>query len=458
MLALMSDLVLVNRSIVGPGYDRALERLGREIDLTVHEFASGDDVWTWKVPNAWDVREAWFSDGTTRYADFAEHPLHLWSHSLPFSGRVSRDELMAHITTQPERPEAIPFDFRYYERAWGFCLQDTRLAELTADEYEVVIDTEEFPGALRVGEHVVAGESEESVLIVAHLDHPGQANDDLAGVAVAMEVARRMAGTRPRLTYRFLFVPEQIGSIAYLSRHEDLIGSFRHGLFLEMLGLDQPLALQHSRGGDDRIDKAMALALGELGKPFVEGRFLEVIVNDEQVLNGPGVGIPTVSLSRATPPPQAVDSPVAQFFTGLPFPEYHTSDDSMAIVSEDSLLESADVVTRALQILDADLYPQRRYRGPVHLSRYGLWVDWRVDPALNERAHHLLWCFEGDKSLSDIALEVDLPFDSVRAYVQRFVDAGLVELGPEPWPDQPDAPSSARRRESPSESVASPTA
>ncbi len=458
MLALMSDLVMVNRSILGPGYDRALERLGRDIDLTVHEFASGEDVWTWKVPNAWDVREAWFSDGTTRYADYAEHPLHLWSYSLPFRGRVSRDELMAHLTTEPQRPAAIPFDFRYYERTWGFSLQHARLAELTADEYEVVIDTQEAPGTLRVGEHVVAGESEESVLIVAHLDHPGQANDDLAGVAVAMEVARRMAGTRPRLTHRFLFVPEQIGSIAYLSRHEELIGSFRHGLFLEMLGLDQPLALQHSRDADDRIDRALGLALAERGQPFVEGSFLEVIVDDSRCQRAWRRDPHRLALARdAAAAGARLPGGAVLHRAALPRVPH------LRRLDGDRQRGVARRVRRRRHPRPAD--PRRRSLSAAALSRAGAPVALRAVGRLarrpgpkNERAHHLLWCLEGDKSLSDIALEIDLPFDSVRAYVQRFVDAGLVELGAEPWPDQPDAPSSARRRESPSESVAPSTA
>lgn len=429
-----------NRSLVGPGYDRALERLSREIPLEILEVPSGEDVWTWQVPNAWDVRAAHFEAGGVRYADFERHPLHLWSYSLPFRGRVSREELLQHVTTNPDRPGAIPFDFRYYEREWGFSLEHERLAELSSDEYDVTIDIDERPGSLKVGEHVVAGESEDSILIVSHLCHPGQANDDLAGVAVAVEVAKRLQGRTPRLTVRFLFVPEQIGTIAYLARNEARIPTLRHGLFLEMLGIDQPLALQHSKRGDAAVDKAVALALRETAEPFLERGFLEVIVNDEQVLDGPGVDIPTVSLSRATPPPSE-RSNVAQFHSGLPYPEYHTSDDSMAIIREEKLLQAASVVERTLEILDADRYPRRLYRGTVHLSRYGLWVDWRTDPSLNERVHHFMWSFEGDKSLADIALETELPFDTVREYVDRFVAAGLVELA-----DGASPPSASARR------------
>jgi aminopeptidase-like protein len=430
VLELMRDIWMENRAVLGPGYDAALERLGGELDLTVHEVPSGEDVWTWKVPEAWTAHEAWFEANGTRYADFAEHPLHLWSYSLPFEGEVSREELLRHITTDPARPDAIPYDFRYYERDWGFCLPHNRLKELTEDSYRVHIATESFPGTLKVGEHVIEGELEDSIVMAAHLCHPAQANDDLAGVAVSVEVAKRLAGRRPRHTLRFLYLPEHIGSVAYLSRHEHLLPSFRYGMFLEMLGIAQPHALQHSQQGDSAIDGALVLALRESGRPFVEAGFLRVVCNDEQVMNGPGVGIPTPSLTRARPTTLTDDSAYPRFTEGKPYPEYHTSDDSLDIIDERALEESTSVVLRALEILDQNAVPKRLYRGTVHLSRHGLWVDWRVNPKLNEKIDHLMWCFEGDKTLIDIALELDLPFGDLREYVERFAAAGLVELTP----------------------------
>ena len=433
MLELMRDIVGENRTIIGPGYDRALARLGRDLPLEVHEVPSGSSVWTWQVPDAWEVKEAWFEADGRRYADVREHPLHVWSHSLPFDGWVTREELLEHITTYPDRPHTIPFDFRYYERGWGFCLPHATLEELTADRYYVRIATEEGPGTLKVGEHVIPGASADSILVVAHLDHPGQANDDLAGVAVAHEVARRLAGVEFRHTLRFVFLPEHIGSVAYLSLHEDRLGEFKHGMFLEMLGIDQPFALQRSRQDDAPVDRAAVLALEATGQAFEQRGFLQVIANDEQVINGPGVDVPCISISRAKP--QQVDEVgFRQFHSHLPYPQYHSSDDSMEIIDADRLEESVQLVCETLRILDADAFPRRLYRGTVQLSRYGLWVDWRVDPKLNERIDYLMWCFEGDKSLSQIARETELPFDTVREYVDRFVAAGLVELGATPWP------------------------
>ena len=67
------------------------------------------------------------------------------------------------------------------------------------------------------------------------------------------------------------------------------------------------------------------------------------------------------------------------------------------------------------------------------LSRHGLWVDWREDRALNLATERIMLMLEGDQSIIDIAHAVDLPLNTVRSYVNRFVDAGLVEPGWVPW-------------------------
>ena len=60
--------------------------------------------------------------------------------------------------------------------------------------YRVVIRTTFEPGTLKVGEVVIPGESEQTFVLVAHLCHPAMVNDDLTGVVVGLDVARRLTG------------------------------------------------------------------------------------------------------------------------------------------------------------------------------------------------------------------------------------------------------------------------
>ena len=67
------------------------------------------------------------------------------------------------------------------------------------------------------------------------------------------------------------------------------------------------------------------------------------------------------------------------------------------------------------------------------LSRYGLWVDWRIDRDLNLATEKIMLMLEGNKSLIDISYELELPLSTVRPYVDRLIDAGLVEKKSTPW-------------------------
>ena len=102
-----------------------------------------------------------------------------------------------------------------------------------------------WDGSLEVVSALIPGESDEEVVVVAHLCHPqGFANDNASGAATLMEVARalhRLAARihPPRRSIRFLLVPEMTGTYAYLSSQEERLPKMIAGLNLDMVGEDQ---------------------------------------------------------------------------------------------------------------------------------------------------------------------------------------------------------------------------
>jgi aminopeptidase-like protein len=211
------------------------------------------------------------------------------------------------------------------------------------------------------------------------------------------------------LGVRLLLCPETIGSICYLSHHEELIERLQGAVFCEMTGNDSGLRLQRSRQDDHVLDRIARIALAAHGEPVREDAFREVIVNDEMVINGPGVNVPCVSITR------------------WPYPEYHTSDDSPEILSEQRLTEAADVVEEIVRTYASDYTPRRTFRGPIFFSGHGLWVDWRVNPALNRALDLIMLRLEGDRTIHEIADELELPHRDVYEYIERFRECGLVE-------------------------------
>ncbi|HEX3693121.1 MAG TPA: DUF4910 domain-containing protein [Solirubrobacteraceae bacterium] len=421
LLDLVRELYPLHRTLVSDGTDEALQRvrahLGAGIDYRVERFAPGASAWTWSVPRRWVVHEAYLEiEGAERIVDFAANPLHVVSYSEAVDATLSWEQLAPHLHFSGVRPHAIPWEFRYYEPGWGFCLSAERYEQLPRDaRYRAVIRAEQREGpddGLAVGVATVGSERRGELLLCAHICHPMQANDDLAGVATAVEVMRRLAADplpAHALGVRLLLCPETIGSICYLSHHEELMEHLQGAVFCEMTGNDSRLRLQRSRQDNHVLDRIARTALAAHGEPVREDAFREVIVNDEMVINGPGVNVPCVSITR------------------WPYPEYHTSDDSPEILSEQRLREASDVVEEIVRTFACDYTPRRTFRGPIFLSGHGLWVDWRVDPALNRALDLLMLRLEGDRTIHEIAEELDLPHRDVYEYVERFRERGLVD-------------------------------
>ena len=110
-----------------------------------------------------------------------------------------------------------------------------------------------------------------------------------------------------------------------------------------------------------------------------------------------------------------------------PYPEYHTSDDNPAIISEQRLEKSRDLILEILNIIDRDFAPKRNFKGPIFLSGYGLWVDWRENLELNQNIEKIMLNLEGDKTVFDIAEELDMKFNDVLDFVNKLKEIKLVK-------------------------------
>ncbi|MEX2160781.1 MAG: DUF4910 domain-containing protein [Anaerolineales bacterium] len=431
MMQLIEELWFLRRDLISDDYDRALARLAKEVPMTVHEFPTGTKVWTWTVPDKWTCREAYLEtmDGK-RLLDYTENPLHVVSYSLPFEGQVTRAELLPHLHVHPHLPDAIPYVFKYYQRDWGLCAAQTLRDSLTDEHYRVVIRSEFSPGALKIGEILVPGEREECFVVAAHLDHPAMVNDDLTGVVVGLEAARRLlAGPKPHFSYRFLFFPETLGSIAYLSQHESLIPSMLGGLFLEMLGNAAPHALQTSFQANSPADLALVTALRVEPAAHVGG-FRSVVDNDERQFNAPGVRVPMLSLSRVVNP----QLPESRFH---PYPEYHSSQDTPEIVSAERLENSVKLVLELLAAFDRNRYIVNQFKGEVFASRYELWVDYKTDAAGHKRRFEIMDRCDGIRRPADIARELDLSFQAVWEVIEKLLEKKLISLSDVLQPTDP---------------------
>jgi aminopeptidase-like protein/aminoglycoside N3'-acetyltransferase len=433
MSEMIQALWRIPRDIVSEGYDAALRALAGQVPMTTHEFPSGTECWSWIIPEKWKCNEAYLEslDGR-RLFSYADNPLHVVSYSLPFEGEVLRRELFEHLHVHHKIPEAIPFIFKYYERDWGLCCSKNQKDNLLDDKYKVVIRSDSSFGTLKVGEVIAPGETDDCIVLCAHLCHSAMVNDDLAGVVVGIKVMRALLSQRNlHYTYRFLIVPETIGSVAYLSQNEELIPKMKGGLFLEMLGLNNPHALQLSFAGNTEVDLCFSQALHDYDPFGWTGAYRAIIGNDERQFNGPGVRVPMLSLSRVLPPTAA----------DWPYREYHSSHDTPDVNSLQNLEASFNLVLRMIETLEGNRVPINRFKGEVFCSRFGLFIDPYSNPEGSRALFDVMDLIDGTQSIAQIARKCSISFGATMDIVNDLHARGLVDYVM--WDKKSDARSAA---------------
>lgn len=434
--ALTSDLCAIPARIAGAACTALFERLARELPLQIHAFDSGSEFNGWVVPDDWRVERATIHRDGELVFDGSTHPLAVASYSNSFSGELALEALDRHLVSYPHLPEAYAFhgawQYRPWDADWAICMPHAVRRSMTPGTYRVDLRTVRSPAAMLVGEFIHHGRSDREIVFNAHTCHPGQANDDMAGVAVLVHLARWLRDRDTRFTYRFVFGPEHLGTVFLLGGMEpDRIDAMVGGVFAEMPGTSGPLKLAASFRGDQLIDRVLTAAMRERGARIAHVGWRQGAGNDETVWEAPGYEVPFVELSRS----------LALF---EPYREYHSSLDTPALLEPAQLEEFADVLARSVEILETNVVMHRRFDGIICLSNpaYDLYFE-RPDPTIDKGLDadserwgslldSLLRSFDGDVSLLDIALGHDLPYRPLLAYLGRFAEKGLVDFTPAP--------------------------
>jgi len=163
------------------------------------------------------------------------------------------------------------------------------------------------------------------------------------------------------LTYRFVFLPETIGSISYLHlRGDHLKAKMVAGYQVTCVGLDHAFVYERSRRGDSDADRAALLALHQsYGDGFEIRSFRPNWGSDDRQYCSPGFNLPLGSIMRSS-----YDE----------YPEYHTSLDNRDLVSFPAIVEAIDLYELVMRSLDANgVYRNTRPHGEVQLGKLGLY-------------------------------------------------------------------------------------
>jgi aminopeptidase-like protein len=384
----------------GHGVRETLRTLGETVPIRQREYPTGTVCYDWNVPCEWYVREAYIKDSRGRtLVDYRDHPLHLVDYSVPIRKSVTREEMMPHLHTRPDLPDAIPYVTALEREDWGFCLEHRRLAEFTEDRYEVVIDADLTEGFMTIGEGFIQGKSDREILLSTNV-WPSMAVSGLSGPIVQTMIYRKLL-ERPNLkySYRFLYLPETIGSILYLSRHgEGLKSGTAAGYVVTCVGHGGSYTYKKSRSGNTLADKAALHVLKQTGVPYREIDW-SPIGSDERHYGSQAFDLPVGSLMRT-----AYDD----------YPEYHTSLDNRSLLSEVAMRQTVDLYLDVLMTIESnDKYQAAHVHGqpkldPRALYPYGGGTRNEAQERLTAVYSYLLAFSDGRHDVIDIADKLNL--------------------------------------------------
>jgi len=415
LLNFARKLYPICRSITGSGIRKTLDLIGEQIPLKMFNVPTGTKVFDWSVPKEWNIHDAYIKDASgKRVVDFQQSNLHVLNYSTPIHSTMPLSELRPHLFTIPEHPSWIPYKTSYYKEKWGFCVSHDQLSNLKEGQYEVCIDSTLEDGFLTYAECFIPGKTANEILISCHACHPSLANDNLSGLAVATFAARQLLSSKPRYSYRFLFIPGTIGAITWLAQNREAAKRIRHGLVLTCVGDRSSFHYKRSRRGDAEIDRAVAHVLKH-SDPSAQILPFSRYGSDERQYCSPGFNLPVGCLMRSV--------------WGT-FPEYHTSADNLDFLSPDSLAESLSVCTSVFDSLENNwryrnlapyCEPQLGKRGLYH-STGGSAPDREIEARL-----WLLNLSDGTHSLLDIAEQSGIAFSLLKDAAELLKNNGLLE-------------------------------
>jgi aminopeptidase-like protein len=415
MLALIRELYPICRSITGNGVRKTLDILKRYGPVDIHEVPSGTPVFDWIVPKEWNITDAYIKncDGE-RLVDFHSSNLHVVSYSAHVKARMTLAQLRPHLFSDPEKPSWVPYRTSYYSENWGFCLAHRDAAALTEGDYDVLIDSSLLDGSLTYGEWYVPGESEQEVLISTHICHPSLANDNLSGISLSIYLARYIARTPRRYSYRFLFIPGTIGSITWLCLNEHVVTRIKHGLTLACVGDPGHCTYKKSRLADAEIDRAAIHVLRHSGHAYTIEEF-SPYGYDERQFCSPGFNLPIGCFMR-TPHGR--------------YPEYHTSGDCPDLLSASSLQDSFEKCVATIAVLEGNrTYLNLNPKCEPRLGTRGLYSSIGGIQDRKESELAILWVLnlsDGSHSLLDIAERSGMPFATIQTAAASLARVNLV--------------------------------
>ena len=217
-------------------------------------------------------------------------------------------------------------------------------------------------------------------------------------------------------TLRFVFIPETIGSISYLSKNlkylkENVIGGYN----LSCIGDERQHSCMFSKYQNSPSDEAVIEAYKLLKiKNYKVYPFLKR-GSDERQYNSPGIDLKISSIFRTK---------------YGEYPEYHTSLDNFDLVTENGLNESLEFYLKCIDVFEKNrFFPKLNVLCEPQLGKRGLYPNISTKKSTKMVANmmnFISYC-DGTNSILEISKICNIDFDESFKYYVNMKDNGLID-------------------------------
>ena len=156
---------------------------------------------------------------------------------------------------------------------------------------------------MNYGEYYIKGKNKKEIIFSSYICHPQMANNELSGPVVLSglinEIKKYLGNKKPNFSYRFLFLPETIGSIAYIHKNiSNLKKNVFSGYIITCVGTKKKFKLVLSPNENTVADNIARQALNKVYNNWETRSFLER-GSDERQWCSPKVNLPFCSICRS---------------------------------------------------------------------------------------------------------------------------------------------------------------
>ena len=410
-----AKLFPICRSLTGKGVRETLQAIKSELPLLeIKSVKSGTSAFDWTVPEEWEITGAVLigPDGQ-EIINFENNNLHVVGYSEPVDIELSLEDLQPHLHSLIDQPDVIPYVTSYYKKRWGFCLSQKQRDGLVDGTYRAKINARHFDGVMNYAELFIPGETTEEVFFSTYICHPSMANNELSGPTLSTWLAKFVATKKRRYSYRFIFIPETIGSIYYISQNiERMKNSIVAGFNLSCVGDNHCYSFMPSRTGDTLSDRVAKHVLDHRIQDYISYSFLER-GSDERQYCSPGVDLPIASILR---------SKYGEY------KEYHTSKDDMDFISPNGLAGTYRLMKDCIEILENNIFWQHTTLCEPQLGKRGLYPTLSVRSGAEgvKKIMNVLAYADGKNDLIQIASLTGLFAIDVINIIKELHDKGLL--------------------------------